>query len=345
MEIDNFMCLGIGICTSQSPGHGPGQEAAMPGAYAHITLASRCVNPSVLGSLELDTETVGKLMQQVGYFQLGAISPDMPYLVGLGTNKQAIAWADRMHWKNVSERIGAGVAAVSNLEGDVQNKCLAWLLGFVEHIIFDVFMHPVVNNIAGGAYSDETKGRHQWCEMNQDVYILMRECLITDISNAKIVEAVIKTLHASCDKCAMDQDVRSVFDEMLRTADSDLYADNVPDIDGWFASFVSKMQIQEGNSILSGIGRHVNWHLVYPAAAQRNQEFLENLPVPENTPLSHLRTYDALFDHARSLVNDHWRKVTRAVIGIEPYNPNWFAGWNLDTGEKTEEISQFWRQL
>lgn len=315
----------------------------MPGAYAHITMAFQSINPFTLRDLDLDEETVGKLMDQLSFFLLGAISPDMPYLVGFGNNTEAIAWADRMHQQNVAERIGVGVNAVANMTGDAQNKCLAWLLGFVEHVVFDVFMHPVVNVIAGGQYSAATKDTHQWCEMNQDVHILLREFGIHDVSNAQIVRAVIKNLHAPFDNNMLDADILQVFDTMLRKADQDLYAYNVPDISHWYESFVTKMSLQEGRVILSGLGRHVGCQLVYPAAAQRNPAYIGPLPVPKNTSLSHLDTYDALFDHARTLVADYWKKVTGAVIGLHQYDPNWFADWNLDTGECVKRTSQFWR--
>lgn len=314
----------------------------MPGAYAHITMAFRSVNPVVLPDMGLDDGTVGSLMRHLEYFLLGAVSPDMPYLVGLGNTKQAIEWANRMHRLNVAERIGAGVQAVAKMEGNIQDKCLAWLLGFVEHVVFDVFMHPVVNEISGGQYSNSTKDRHQWCEMNQDVHILMREFGITDVSNAEIVKTVIANIHAAFDEEAVDPDVRSVFQHMLQCADADIYAGNEPDIDGWYASFVTKMKIQEGSVILSGIGRHVGCHLVYPAASQRDRSYLEDLPVPMGTNISHLNSYDALFEHGLTLVAAYWKKVTGAVIGQHPYDPEWFSGWDLDTGEYKPKNSRFW---
>lgn len=310
----------------------------MPGAYAHITMAFRSVNPQDLATMGLDTVLAGKLMQQVGYFQLGAVSPDMPYLVGLGDNPEAIAWADCMHQRFVAERIGAGVAAVAALQGDTKIKCLAWLLGFVEHVVFDVFLHPVVNVIAGGEYKESTKARHQECEMHQDVHIVQREFNITDICDGNIVKAVVSNLHAAFSRSAIDDEIRAVWESMLQKSSPDLYTTNKPDIDEWYRSFISKMKMQEGSSVLVPLGRHAGWGLIYPSVASLKNEFLVDLKIlPAGTT-----AYDLLFDAARDKVVAWWGRIVRAVNNQEPYDASWFAGWNLDTGFNSKGKLQFW---
>jgi hypothetical protein len=311
----------------------------MPGAYAHITMAFRTVNPEVFSDMGLEDVFAGQLMQHVGYFELGAISPDMPYLVGTGKNLRAIAWADSMHQQDVSNRIRAGVEAVAGLSGETRMKCLAWLLGFVEHVVFDVFMHPVVNKISKGVYGPLTKELHQRCEMNQDVYILLEKFNITDLSDAEIVRAVVQHLHSVVNVDAIDADVRNIFDIMLKNSSINLYSSNKPEIDGWFSSFVAKMKLQEGSSLLVGIGRHVGLDLIYPKAEDLDKEFIVNLPTPNNSS----KSYDELFSEAGKNVSEWWGRIIRAVEGKEQFADSWFDGWNLDTGTDRSEQYSLWR--
>lgn len=310
----------------------------MPGAYAHITLAFESMNPDAFDDLEIYETLVGELLTNVGYVELGAISPDMPYLVGTGSNASAIAWADRMHQGDVAGRIRAGVKAVSRVSEEKKIKCLAWLLGFVEHIVFDVFLHPVVNLVAGGAYGPNTKEKHQECEKHQDVYIVNRQFKIEDLSDASIVRAVLQNLHGLENDRTMDDDVKSVFDAMLRDGSSDLYAVNIPDIDRWYSSFISKLKLQEGSDFLVSIGRHMDIGLIYPAFSAYDRQFVDSLPLPAGGQ----EHYYALFSKAKGLVLEHWKHIISCVcLGVE-FDESLFDGWNLDTGTDGSGNLHFW---
>lgn len=310
----------------------------MPGAYAHITLAFESMNPDAFDDLEIYETLIGELLANVGYVELGAISPDMPYLVGTGRNASAIAWADRMHQGDVAARIGAGVEAVSQVPGEKKIKCLAWLLGFVEHIVFDVFLHPVVNLVAGGAYGPKTKEKHQECEKHQDVYIVNKKFKINDLSDAYVVRAVLQNIHGLGNNSAMDDDIKSVFDAMLRVGSPGLYAVNKPDIDRWYSNFVSKMKLQEGSDFLVSIGRHMDIGLVYPAFSAYDRQFVDSLPLP----VGGQGHYYALFAEAKGLVLEHWKHVICCVCSGEKFDESLFDGWNLDIGTDGSGNLHFW---
>jgi hypothetical protein len=313
----------------------------MPGAYAHITMAFTAAHPDVFEKLGLDDSDAGNLLQNISFFQLGAVSPDMPYLVGMGSDARSVAWANCMHHEAVAERIRAGVAQVRSLPGTKRYKCLAWLLGFLEHVVFDVFMHPVVNEIAGGPYSESTKAKHQLSEMHQDVYIVKNKFDIHDITGAGIVNTAIKHLHEAGKDKFIDEDIHSVWDYMLRVSTHKFYTDNTPDINSWYHSFVGKLNLQESHPTLVNIGRHMGVKLIYPALSSLDDAFTKEVPPPK-TPK---KDYVDLFDAAQEHVVAWWGKTLDAVLKDVPFEETWLQDWNLDTGCDTAKHCVFWGQI
>lgn len=312
----------------------------MPGAYAHISMASRAVHPDNFKKMGLDTRTAGRLLTQVGFFQLGAISPDMPYLVGWGRDADATAWADAMHKEVVAERIASGVEGIRRLPADRRDKALAWLLGFVEHVVYDVFMHPIVNAIAGGPYSETTKSRHQLCEMHQDVFIVKEVFSISQALDGKIISAALAGLHALGDSDALAYDIRIVFDHMLQASTPKLYAGNVPIINDWFDAFVKTMKLLEEHDWLVAFGRHVGVKTIYPRYEDLDDSFLHGLETPDGRFLD----YSALFDLGYANVLFWWERIIQAVLLDKPFETSRMAGWNLDTGNDAKRTSVFWRK-
>lgn len=311
----------------------------MPGAYAHITLASETLHPDAFDGMGLDGKIIGGLLQNKGYFQLGAVSPDMPYLVGTGRNESAIAWADRMHREDIAPRIKAGIEAVKSLSANEKKiKCLAWLLGFVEHVVYDVFLHPIVNEIAHGEYGPDTKSEHQRCEMNQDVYILKTKFNITDPSDGRLFGGVLQYLHGEKGISVMDDDIHGVFDFMLRQGSSDLYGKYEPKINDWFSSFVAKMKFQEKHDVLVGIGRHVGVDLVYPKFGSIDEKYIVNLSVPGGST----KHYDELFEQGKGHVLKNWRRILDSVILNKEFDSSMLDGWNLDSGRDASNDLHFW---
>ena len=77
-----------------------------------------------------------------------------------------------MHYENVTGFIGKGLQKLSqmNKNSDEFKTCLAWLSGYVSHLVVDSFMHPVINCIVNGIYIF-THVEHCHCELIQDTYI------------------------------------------------------------------------------------------------------------------------------------------------------------------------------
>ena len=74
----------------------------MPGAYAHITLVNILKAPHHLESVQgFDSYGATAVLDYFKFCELGAVSPDYPYLVPL--DKKACAWADAMHYTNTGD--------------------------------------------------------------------------------------------------------------------------------------------------------------------------------------------------------------------------------------------------
>lgn len=91
----------------------------MDGAYAHITLVNLAKEPARLDAGPGIPKAAGlALGRWLKYCELGAASPDYPYLA-IGV-KGAAAWADLMHYKH--GMVKAGVEEVKGLKGTARDK-------------------------------------------------------------------------------------------------------------------------------------------------------------------------------------------------------------------------------
>ena len=118
----------------------------MPGAYAHLTLVSDI--QTLFGDLdEMPVSAKAALLDFTGYRDLGAVSPDYPYLAI--TDGGSAVWEDNMHYIQTGQMIRAGTRIVADMPGAPQQKCLAWLLGYAAHVVMDVTIHPVVEMKVG----------------------------------------------------------------------------------------------------------------------------------------------------------------------------------------------------
>jgi hypothetical protein len=101
---------------------------------------------------------------------LGAVGPDYPYLTDLLEKYLKVhSWADRMHYEKTGEFARLGVERLLTLTGDAFDICLAWLCGYVSHLITDAVIHPVVQAIVGPYIFNADE--HRRCEMTQDTFI------------------------------------------------------------------------------------------------------------------------------------------------------------------------------
>lgn len=309
----------------------------MPGAYAHLTAVNVAREPERIQRAAVPGEAALALGTQLRFAELGAVSPDYPYLA-IG-DSDAEKWADRMHYERTGELV---IELINRVRAATASraKLLAWVLGYVAHVACDVTIHPVVE-LKVGPYA-ANKADHRKCEMNQDVYIFQRLNL-GELAMANHLKSGVVRCHASGDTNKVDPDVGTAFREALLAVHGSIAGASVPDVDRWhkgFALMVDKLA-EEGQRLVP-LARHVaaGRGLTYPLTSEVNRkEYIDALRTPDG-----VLTYDQIFDRAVGNVGAAWKVAAEGALGKSETYRSYFGAWNLDTGrdERTAKFV-FWR--
>ncbi len=296
----------------------------MPGAYAHLTLVNLLQNPMRLEAIDgFPLQAIPTILRYGKYIELGSISPDYPYLV-LG-DENASAWADKMHYVQTGQMIHSGINAIRQRSAQVQNKLLAWLLGYAAHVITDVTIHPVIE-LKVGPYA-QNKRQHRVCEMHQDVFIYRRMNL-GNIGQAEFLDSGIGACGDPHDRKSLDPDVKALWLSML----SDIYGEeadtNPPDIDRWHEGFrfIVDNIAEEGGRLIP-IARHVAAGLGLVYTKNPYSKYTHGLKVPGGS-----MDYDEIFDLALENVARIWAVVASGILENDESYLSEIGDWNLDTG-------------
>ena len=97
----------------------------MPGAYAHVTLVNLIREPVRLEAHGFSPESIVAVLDYFRFCELGAVSPDYPYLDI--AHPDACPWADRMHYQKTGDMVKAGIDRVKNTgwRSTAKDLCLA----------------------------------------------------------------------------------------------------------------------------------------------------------------------------------------------------------------------------
>lgn len=314
----------------------------MPGAFAHLTVADQLTTGTLLGRSDLPTTAKGMLMDNARFVDLGAVSPDYPYLAILDGNQKR--WADHMHYDRTGElilRLLSDIQKLTNVERDI---ALPWCLGYIAHVVTDMTIHPVVELKVGPYEGNEAA--HRRCEMFQDVYIFRR----LNTGGVGIAEhlsnGIVRSGHPSEDMA------HPIIADVWRNALKDVYPDTFaaigePDIDAWHNWFVLAVDkiAEEGNTLgFIPLARHVlrGHDLIYPNDdevddASNASEFINELVTPEG-----VMAYDSIFDRALDNVLEAWKVAADYVLSNETESIEMFGSWNLDTGRDENGSLVYW---
>jgi len=308
----------------------------MPGAYAHMTLVNQFRGTNNLDRLEgFPDKAKQALQKKFKYCELGAVSPDYPYLaVG---DSDAAKWADLMHYTHTGKVIRAGAKHLRLSQGDVQRKCLAWLFGYCAHVVTDVTVHPIVQ-LKVGPY-EQNKTAHRICEMNQDAYIFPRLGL-GDAGLSDHLESGIAGCSDPNDNELLDRDIVDLWKTILQEVHPVEYVANPPDIDKWHNGFNTVVEtISEAGNHLFPFARHLaaDSGLVYPSYEGVDRQFIDNLETPEGHD-----NYDAIFNRAIVNVGSIWVSLAKGVFGEDSTYMTQIRDWNLDTGRDDTNHLAFW---
>ena len=251
----------------------------MSGTLAHLTLVDTLCQVDVLNGINTLTPTMKRaLMTFMNFCELGAVSPDYPYLNPLSSN--AAAWANIMHYWKAADFIRSGIKYVYDMNFSTTDArhCIAWLFGYTSHVVTDMTVHPIIN-LKVGPY-EQNKTTHRICEMNQDIYIFHEK------------------------KSGVDSDGLSNPDEP-------------PEPNEWHKYYVTILEkfALEGK-ILPPFSRHFaeGEGLVYPDYDHIIRDYIDNLMRPVNNPIS----FDMLFQQAQENVKQVWTELGSALDKGKP---------------------------
>src|SRR3546814_6807162 len=94
----------------------------MPGAFAHLTLVQSAAEARVLRRLNFPQLATNALGKYIKYTELGAVSPDLPYLAF--THPKGFEWADRMHYAKTDGLIRAAIPRIRQMSGEAKEKAI-----------------------------------------------------------------------------------------------------------------------------------------------------------------------------------------------------------------------------
>lgn len=308
----------------------------MPGAYAHITLVNVAREPARLdagpGMPRSAALVLGRWLKCC---ELGAVSPDYPYLA-IGA-KGAAQWADMMHYQHTGDMVKAGVETVKGLTGTVRDKAFAWLLGYAAHVITDATVHPVVE-LKVGPYA-QNKTAHRVCEMHQDAYIFQR----LGVGGVGVADY----LRSGIDQCCvagrvLDPAIADTWRIMLQRCYAQEFVANLPDIARWHSGYTTVLDIGGDGCHLMPFARHVavDCGLTYPLAEEVDRvTFIHSLKTPHGQ-----LPYDQIFEKALAHVIQGWHVISEAVFSNGTLYQTAFWDWNLDTGRDSRNKVVLWEE-
>jgi hypothetical protein len=307
----------------------------MPGAFTHLTLVGLLAESNTLdGVNDFPTPAKISILDYSNFCDLGAVSPDYPYL--RITDPNSCRWADLMHQQNTDAMISSGVEFIRMLDGENRQKTFAWFLGFISHIVTDTTIHPVVQ-LKVGPY-EENKRLHRVCEMNHDAYIFPR-LQVGNIGVSKYLDSGIAVCSDDNDRNTLNLSVFNAWDEMLQKSFPDQYKNALPEIHSWHASFLRNVDIAEEGPRLFAIARHiaVGLGLTYPRYDEIDMQYVANLETPED-----IMHFDVIFDRAKDNVLRMWTLIANAVYNNSDEYKESLGAWNLDTGRNSNNELVYW---
>lgn len=316
----------------------------MPATFAHCLIAREAIERM---GVEANPYS-GILKMKNNFVVMGATGPDYPYLTDVityGILHIGHNWSNRMHYENVTGFIGKGLQKLSqmNKNSDEFQTCLAWLSGYVSHVVVDSFMHPVINCIVNGIYIF-THVEHCHCELIQDTYIFNK------ITGTDIIKAAPKDQGTFgylniLDDCSDPNDpdkmhpyIGAFWSDLLRTAHphaADYFKDINPD--EWHRNYKSRIDfISDARSIfrhvldITNAPRYVAESAIEPADREK---YIAKVALPDHS----IAAYDDVFDRAVNLVVSKWKALfPRIQDGKDSPLP--VDNWDLDTGVDQSRI-------
>lgn len=294
----------------------------MAGAFTHILI---CDVAKRRRGLNLPLRQL--LNKYSEFLFLGAVSPDLPYLsFKTGTTN----WADVMHYEKTN---GIAINGHVDLKGrwathqPSDEMLLAWLLGFVSHLVTDATIHPVVQATVG-EYSTH-KEQHRTCEMTQDS-LIFNEVKKNDATYAEFSQILM-----FCAKSTDFQTLMGFWKKQLRATYPGKEDDFNPEL--WFTTYTAAIDVAEGGSGIVAFFRHAGLgeKFLYHNKAELLAKYPQNCESYNKKvmlPINGTGTFKKeCFERAVQNVMDAWTYLFDGLTN-DSIVAEIIKNWNLDTG-------------
>lgn len=294
----------------------------MSGAYTHICIANDASKAA--SAYGLRKSTLKALGVHLKFVELGAVSPDYPYL---SLDRRQTVWADAMHYTDTATLVREGVRAVYSSSSKTQPKLTAWLLGLAAHIATDMTIHPVIELKVGPYQGNESE--HRRCEMHQDSYIFPKVMNVGPTGLTEHMQTGLGQCSAATDEDRLDTDLEHVWTAMLHATYPQIAASTAALPSTWHKGFKGILQSLSRAGQLFPFSRHVgtNLGLTYPQEADVDMTYIKGLKTPDG-----VQDFDDIYRRAMSNVLAVWKGLDDALAHGGSEDLALLENWNLDTG-------------
>jgi len=304
----------------------------MAGAFTHMTIVEEAIK-----SFPVD-QALGKILRaNRNFLTLGSVSPDIPYLAHLAL--EGPTWADIMHYNRAN---GIVINALHSLrtaktKGKIWRYQLAWLLGFVGHLVADATIHPIVESIVGPYTDKDTRGNHRECEMIQDVMIF-KDVMNLELSAAEYTDFLKACIdHPSFDKVAFFWAAHA---EVNCSMAGPFPTERI------IKSYVKELDTAEGGNALARAFRHFGIDYAYRTysditknSPELVKKYYSDIQLPNGMTGSFLKHG---FEYAARNLVAVWSKIERSLFSTENIS-SIIPNWNLDTGvDQDSAVRTYW---
>ena len=308
----------------------------MPGGFTHFAVVRALGTDISLMSIPGMTQEIADALQLYSkYLELGAVSPDLPYLAPLSRNH--VDWGNALHHENTVETVRVGVRKLPSLRPMARrDMAMAWLFGYASHVVADMISHPVVTKKIGPYESH--KPQHRLCELSQDTHIF-QTYFQDSISDCEYLDSGVKACTADGKPgFTLAPFLKDFWVEILK----DVYPGRpVPDPGWWFLQYVALIDkvAEDGHLIVPVIrGALIGDGLVY--AAEPDMTYVTDLLSPYGRQIS----FDDLFTRFQEETKKVWGEMAKAITMNDAQLITLRNG-DLDTGiELAGTESVFWNQ-
>ncbi len=304
----------------------------MAGPFTHMTIVENATK-----SFSVETRFGGILRNNINFLTLGSVSPDLPYLSQLAM--EGSTWADIMHYYRTNGIVKNALHSLSAAKNknDIWEFQLAWLLGFVGHLVTDATIHPIVESIVGPYTDESVHSNHRECEMVQDVMIL-KDVMNLELSKAKYTDFLMSCFqHPSLKKV---EDFWAIHAKINCPTVGDFPVDKI------MKSYIEILSTAEGGNEIAKVSRHFGSNYFYSThsdlmekSPELVKKYYSNIQLPNGLMIS-FQTDG--FDYAVKNLVAIWSKIDRSFFSTENI-ANIIPNWNLDTGiDQETDIKTYW---